>query len=149
MKHILKVIIKMKNINWKNILWIIIEIIISISIYYLIQWTLKNTEFPFTNDMMAGVFLLLVTTGIIYGIAIFGFIKIDEFITGHKLNLGKGILLLIIGAVVSLIGMNLLVKFNIIGSNFPLLLFILIVITVPIICLNYGLRIKKTTPNNI
>jgi len=139
----------MKNLNWKNILWIIIEIIISISIYYLIQWTLKNTEFPFTNDMMAGVFLLLVTTGVIYGITIFGFIKIDEFITGTKLNIGKGILLLIIGAVVSLIGMNLLVELNIIDSDFPLLLFILIVMTIPVICLNYGLRIKKTMPNNV
>lgn len=139
---------KMKSLNWKNILWIIIEIIISVAIYYLIQWTLKNTEFPFTNDMMAGVFLLLVTTGIIYGITIFGFIKIDEFISGIKLNAGKGILLLIIGAVVSLIGMNLLVELNIIDSDFPLLLFILIVMTIPVICLNYGLRIKKTMPNN-
>ena len=139
----------MKRLNWKNILWIIIEIIISVAIYYLIQWTLKNTEFPFTNDMMAGVFLLLVTTGIIYGITIFGFIKIHEFISGIKLNAGKGILLLIIGAVVSLIGMNLLVELNLIDSDFPLLLFILIVMTIPVICLNYGLRIKKTMPNNV
>lgn len=140
---------KMKKLNWKNILWIIIEIMISVSIYYLIQWTLENTEFPFTNDMMAGVFLLLVTTGIVYGITIFGFIKIDELITGKKLNIGKGILLLIIGAVVSLIGMNLLVEMKIINSDFPLLLFILIVMTIPVISLNYGLRMKKTMPNTV
>ena len=136
----------MKNLNWKNVLWIIIEIIISVSIYYLIQWALKNTELPFTDDMMAGVFLLLIVTGIIYGITIFGFIKIDEFITGTKLNIGKGILLLIIGAVISLVGMNLLLELNVINSDFPLLLFILLVMTVPVICMNYGLRIKKLCP---
>ena len=134
----------MKKLNWKNILWIIIEVIISVSIYYLIQWTLENTEFPFTNDMVAGVFLLFLATGIVYGITIFGFIKIDELITGKKLNIGKGILLLIIGAVVSIIGMNLLVEMKIIDSDFPLLLFILIVMTIPVINLNYGLRMKKT-----
>ncbi len=117
---------------------------ISVSIYYLIQWTLENTEFPFTNDMVAGVFLLFLATGIVYGITIFGFIKIDELITGKKLNIGKGILLLIIGAVVSIIGMNLLVEMKIIDSDFPLLLFILIVMTIPVINLNYGLRMKKT-----
>jgi hypothetical protein len=138
-----------RKLNWKNIIWIIIEILISVSIYYLIQWTLKSTEFPFTDDMMAGVFLLLITTGVIYGITIFGFIKIDEFITGTKLNIGKGILLLIIGAVISLVGMNLLVELNVIDSDFPLLLFILIVMSVPVICLNYGLRIKKTMPNTV
>ncbi|MAN28753.1 MULTISPECIES: hypothetical protein [Mesonia] len=134
----------MKKLNWKNILWIIIEVMISVSIYYLIQWTLENTEFPFTNDMVAGVFLLFLATGIVYGITIFGFIKIDELITGKKLNIGKGILLLIIGAVVSIIGMNLLVEMKIIDSDFPLLLFILIVMTIPVINLNYGLRMKKT-----
>ena len=139
----------MKSLNWKNIIWIMIEIMISISIYYLIQWTLENTEFPFTDNMITGVFLLLVTLGIIYGITIFGFIKIDELITGTKLNVGKGILFLIVGAVVSLIGMNLLVELDIIDSDFPLLLFILIVMTIPVICLNYGLRIKKTMPNNV
>ena len=140
---------KTKNLSWKNIIWIIIEIIIFVSIYYLIQWTLENTEFPFTDDMMAGVFLLLITTGIIYGITIFGFIKIDELITGTKLNIRKGILLLIIGAIISLVGMNLLVGLNVIDSDFPLLLFILIVMTIPVICLNYGLRIKKTMPNKV
>jgi len=139
----------MKKLNWKNILWIIIEIMISISIYYLIQWTLENTEFPFTDNMITGVFLLLITLGIVYGIAIFGFIKIDELITGTKLNVGKGILFLIIGAVVSLIGMNLLVELKIIDSDFPLLLFILIVMAIPVISLNYGLRMKKTMPNNV
>ena len=122
---------------------------ISISIYYLIQWTLENTEFPFTDNMITGVFLLLITLGIVYGIAIFGFIKIDELITGTKLNVGKGILFLIIGAVVSLIGMNLLVELKIIDSDFPLLLFILIVMAIPVISLNYGLRMKKTMPNNV
>ena len=133
----------MIRLSLKNILWIIIEILISVSIYYLIQWTLKNTEFPFTNDMMAGVLVLLTTVGIVYGVTIFGFIKIDEYITGTKLNTGKGILFLIFGAVISIIGMNLLLELEIIDPDFPLILFVLIIMTVPVIGLNYGLRIKK------
>lgn len=135
--------------NWKNIIWIIIEILISVFIYYIFQWTLENTEFPFTNNMLSGVFILTLSLGVIYGLAIYGFIKIDEFMTKTKLNIGRGILFLIIGTVSSLIGMNLLMAFNVINSDFPMFLFILIVITIPVICLNYGLRIKKPTTNNI
>ena len=126
--------------NWKNILWIIIKISILICIYYLIQWSLENTEFPFTNDMMAGTFLLLLTTIIIYAITIIGFIKVKELITTTKLNIGKGILFLIIGAVITLVCVNILSELNIIDSNFMM---VFMVMTVSTICLNYGSRINN------
>ena len=134
---------KTKKWNWKNSIWVIIEIMISVSIYYLIQWILKNTKFPFTNDMMSGILRLLIITGIIYGIAVYGFIKIDQLITKTKLNMGKGILFLIGGVILSLGGMNLLMELNVINANFPLFLFILIVIAIPVLGLNYGLRMKN------
>ena len=132
----------MRNLYWKNIIWIIIEILISISIYYLNQWVLKNTEFPFTDNMISGVFILLLTLGVLYGISIFAFIKVDELITGTKLNKKKGIIFLICGAIFSLTGMNLLKELKVIQTDFPLFMFVLIIITIPIISLNYGLRIK-------
>ncbi len=108
---------------------------------------MENTEFPFTDDLFLGVFILLFTLGIIYGFAIFGFIKVDEFLTKEKLNLKKGILYLIIGATISIVAMNLFVELNLIRSDFPLSLFILIVMSVTVLGFNYGLRIKKTMPN--
>lgn len=118
------------------------EIVVSVSIYYLIHWILQHTEFPFTDDMMAGVFFLIVMIIIVYGIAIFGFIKIDEHITGTTLNVGKGILSLITGVIVSIVGMNLLLKLRIITTDFPSLLFISIIMTISIACLHFGLRMK-------
>lgn len=120
---------------------------ISVTIYYLNQWILKNTEFPFTDNMISGVFRMLLTLGVVYGISILAFIKIDELITGTKLNKKKGIIFLIFGAIFSLVGMNLLKELRVIESDFPLLMFILIIMTIPIIGLNYGLRITQNSTN--
>jgi len=138
----------MKKLNWKNIMWIIIEIMISVSIYYLTLWTL-DMLLPTNNSLFAGIFIGLISLGISYGVAIFGFIKIDELITGTKLNIGKGFLFFIKGLLISYIGISIIAGLKTIDSDWSFLLGLSIVMTISVIFMNYGLRRKKTMPNNV
>ena len=129
--------------NWKYGIWMMIEIWLLTAIYYLFQWMLQNTAFPFIDNMILSILILLLTLGTIYILTILGCIKLEERITKSKLNVAKGLLFFTIGAMVSIVGMNLLYELNIINNEFPLLLFIIIIMSISVVGLTYGLHFKK------
>lgn len=134
----------MSALKYKNILLILLEIIITTTVFYGFRKFISHNSSIFPDNLFLAVIILLTVLALLFFILLYIFIKVNRLITKETFNYRNAVLLLILGIICSSIFIfavttNMIIK----EGYFPEFAVIFCSIAIPILFFNYGLRVKN------